>query len=333
MGTEEKMDKNPPEQTKDPKLMTDTEKLDLLLSMMQNFTNRLEALERKTSQIEDENGDSGELWGLMSSCMGRLGALEQKSLEEVPKAHGISPSLWNETMSSMEQATLGLERKTRQIDDEIEGTKAEMKDLKQRVNDLGCETARLTKNTIARESLERNDEAKNVAVYNITEDLIKPHRRHTNSEDEAIGSCLRQIAKRTIENLDDRDIRSVRRISSKGPSTNSPRGSKSAIITFVSVGDAQKFESRLNQAVMGPGRTTRQSSGNHGTRNKRKMNARTGLTTLQRSLLTEAETMTSIEDTQPRDMRRRRQNIMKLTDWRQLETPKEVESHGLTSLK
>ena len=236
------------------------------------------------------------------------------------------------TMVKFTDRLEALERKSLRIEDESENCRKNTErlvcDLGRRMSDLGKETARLTKSTIARESLERNDEAKNVAVYNITEELIKPHRKHTNSEEEAVGSCVRQLAKRTIENLCDKDIKSIRKISS-----NSPKGCQSAIITFVSVGDAQKFEFRLNQAMMGTGPTTRQSNGNRRMKNKRKMNARTGLTVLQRSLLSDAETMVGTDDTHPRDMRLRRENIKKLTDWRRLETPVEFKSIVIYSHK
>jgi hypothetical protein len=233
--------------------------------------------------------------------MTRLSVLERKLTKEVPE--------------SLEELKARVDCVSQLSTKNAESADSGRKILEQRVNEIGYEIASLTKNTIARESIERNDESKNVAVYNIREDLIKPHRIHTGSEEEAIGACLRHLAKSTVGNLDERDVKSVRRINSKGPNSN-----KSAIITFVSVGDAQKFESRLNQAVMRTGRT----KGNREARSRRMMYARTGLTTLQRSLLTEAEIMTSSESTQPRDVRQRKQNIAKLTDWSNLETPKEV---------
>jgi hypothetical protein len=295
---------------------SESTKFDMIIAMLTEFkedmasmNRRLEILEQGVTEKLQVSEDSGDLFTMstvkltMVKFTDRLEALERKSLRMEDENGGLKASM----KSAIEVCT----KNTNSLRNGV-------CDLRRQMSDLGRETARLTKSTIARESLERNNEAKNVAVYNITEELIKPHRKHTNSEEEAVGSCVRQLAKRTIENLCDKDIKSIRKISS-----NSPKGCQSAIITFVSVGDAQKFEFRLNQAMMGTGPTTRQSNGNRRMKNKRKMNARTGLTVLQRSLLSDAETMVGTDDTHPRDMRLRRENIRKLTDWRRLETPVE----------
>ena len=272
------------------KKMTDSEKLDYLIdqiaewrSEMKSFTERLEILEHRSLQ------------GVAQEAISKISD-ENKELK-----------------AGMKTVTDLCMKNTDSLADSVW-------ELRLRLNDVRKETVMLTKSTIAQESFERNEEAKNVAVYNITDELIRPFRNHASSEEEAVGFFVKQLAKQTMKDLCDEDIKSIRKISSK-----SPKGYHSAVITFASVGDAQKFEFRMNQTMMKSIATNK----NLRWRNRRSMNTRAGLSVLQRSLLHDADEMIGTYEynagDHPTNRHLRRDNIKKLTDWSRLEKPIEFQ--------
>ena len=271
-----------------PETMTDSAKIDLLVDMLSKNSARLEAMEK------------------------RLEILEHKSSQGVTE----------EAITKIVDENEGLKARMKFVTDVSEknalNLKSSVDELRLQLNDLRKDTAMLTKSTVAQESFERNEEAKNVAVYNITEEQIRPFRNHTNSEEEALGDFVKKLAQQTVENLCEKDIKSIRKISSK-----SPKGCHSAVITFVSVGDAQKFEFRMNHTMM----ESTSTNSNLRLRNRRRMNTRAGLSVLQRSLLSNADAMIGKYDSRnhPTNLRLRRDNIKKLTDWSRLEKPVEFE--------
>ena len=189
------------------KTMTTDEKLDYLIDMMKSFTERLDILEHRSSQGVTEEAIS-KITDKNDELESRMRFVAEVSLKNA------------------------------------ESLQSSVEDLRLKFNNLRKETVILTNSTIAQESFERNEEAKNVAVYNIPEEHIRPFQNHTNSEEEAVGVYVKKLAQQTVENLHDKDIKSIRKISS-----NSPKGYHSAVITFVSVGDAQKFDFRVNQTM------------------------------------------------------------------------------------
>ena len=301
---------------------TDSEKIDVLIGIaletkLENSA-RFEAIEKRLEILEQGVAEKSQ--ELMRSFMERLEALEHRSLQGVAE----------EAISKITDENDGLKARMKYVTDvcvkNTESLASSMVDLRLQLNDLRKETVNLTKSTIAQESFERNEEAKNVAVYNITDELIRPFRNHTGSEEEAVEVFVKQLAQQTVENLCDKDIKSIRKISSK-----SPKGYHSAVITFVSVGDAQKFDFRLNQTMM----ESIATDDNLRQRNSRRMNTRAGLSVLQRSLLSDADDMIGTYDTRdhPTNRRLRRDNIKKLTDWSRLEKPmkfKPIEIYSIT---
>ena len=271
------------------KTMTTDEKLDYLINLMKSFTDRLETLENRSSQ------------GITEEAISKIA--DKNDELETRMRFVAKVSLKN-----------------------TESLQSSVEDLRLKLNDLRKETVILTKSTIAQESFERNEEAKNVAVYNITEEHIRPFRNHTNSEEEAVGVFVKQLAQQTVANLRDRDIKSIRKISS-----NSPKKYHSALITFVSVGDAQKFDFGVNKAM----KESMTSSSNRRLRNKLRMSTRGGLSVLQRSLLAEADAKIGNYDSQdhPTNRQLRRDNIRKLTDWSHLEKPMKFEPIPIFSVK
>ena len=301
---------------------TDSEKIDVLIGIaletkLENSA-RFEAIEKRLEILEQGVAEKSQ--ELMRSFMERLEALEHRSLQGVAE----------EAISKITDENDGLKARMKYVTDvcvkNTESLASSMVDLRLQLNDLRKETVTLTRSTIAQESFERNEEAKNVAVYNITDELIRPFRNHTGSEEEAVEVFVKQLAQQTVENLCDKDIKSIRKISSK-----SPKGYHSAAITFVSVGDAQKFNFRLNQTMM----ESIATDDNLRQRNSRRMNTRAGLSVLQRSLLSDADDMIGTYDTRdhPTNRRLRRDNIKKLTDWSRLEKPikfKPIEIYSIT---
>ena len=306
---------------------TDSEKIDLLVDIAMKNSARFEAIEKRLEILEQGVAEKSQvkevtdaLWDQMRSFTERLGTLEHRSLQGVAE----------EAISKITDENDGLKARMKYVTDvcvkNTESLASSMVDLRLQLNDLRKETVNLTKSTIAQESFERNEEAKNVAVYNITDELIRPFRNHTGSEEEAVEVFVKQLAQQTVENLCDKDIKSIRKISSK-----SPKGYHSAVITFVSVGDAQKFDFRLNQTMM----ESIATDDNLRQRNSRRMNTRAGLSVLQRSLLSDADDMIGTYDTRdhPTNRRLRRDNIKKLTDWSRLEKPiefKPIEIYSIT---
>ena len=256
------------------KTMTTDEKLDYLINLMKSFTDRLETLERRSSQE------------IMEEAISKI--TDKNDELETRMRFVAEVSLKN-----------------------TESLQSSVEDLRLKLNDLRKETVILTKSTIAQESFERNEEARNVAVYNINDEHIRPFRNHTNSEEEAVGVFVKKLAQQTVENLRDKDIKSIRKINS-----NSPKGYHSAVISFVSVGDAQKFDFMVNQTM----KQSISSSNNRRLKNRIMMNTRRGLSVLQRCLLANADGNYDSRD-HPTNQRMRRDNIRKLTDWSRLENP------------
>jgi len=170
-----------------PETMTDSAKIDLLVDMLSKNSAMLEAMEK------------------------RLEILEHKSSQGVTE----------EAITKIVDENEGLKARMKFVTDVSEknalNLKSSVDELRLQLNDLRKDTAMLTKSTVAQESFERNEEAKNVAVYNITEEQIRPFRNHTNSEEEALGDFVKKLAQQTVENLCEKDIKSIRKISSKSP--------------------------------------------------------------------------------------------------------------------
>ena len=287
--------------------MTDSEKLDLLIDLVMKYPAKFEAIEKRLHLLETSQQEWRSDMKLFTK---RLEILEQRSSQGV--AEEAVPKITDEVDN------LELQSRMRHVAEvslkNAQSLQSSVEDLRLKLNDLRKETVILTKSTIAQESFERNEESKNVAVYNISEEHIRPFRNHTNSEEEAVGVFVKQLAQQTVENLRDSDIKSIRKISS-----NSPKGYHSAVIAFVSVGDAQKFDFRVNQTMKG----WMTSSNNRRLRNRIRMSTRGGLSVLQRSLQADADGMIGNYDSRdhPTNRRLRRDNIRKLTDWSHLEKP------------
>ena len=191
-------------------------------------------------------------------------------------------------------------------------------ELRSALNDTRKETANLIGHAIAKESFEKSSEEKNVAVFNITNRQIAPFRnpeikeRGKNSED-AVKNFLKNLAQEVIKDLGEEDIEHIRSINHQ-----SQKGVHSAVVSFVSIGDAQKFNSRINSKMRN------KSFGQR--RKDTTMRSKLGLTMLQRNLLANTDFITNLEDSQGLPRRPRNSKIRELANFEALWTPVEFES-------
>ena len=187
-----------------------------------------------------------------------------------------------------------------------------VEELRSALNDTRKETANLIRHAIAKESFEKASEEKNVAVFNITDKQISPFRnpeikeRGKNSE-EAVKSFLNKLAHDTVKDLGEEDIESIRPINQQ-----TRKGVHSAVVSFVSVGDAQKFNARINSRMKSKIVTRR--------RENTTICSRLGLTMLQRNLLATTDFITEQEDSQGIQRRPRNSKIRELANWEALWT-------------
>ena len=239
--------------------MNDSEKLDFLINLVNNINTRIDNIEQKLQTLESAQKDS-----------------ENHSTEDTQYLH--------KKMKAISDVNL---RNARRLGDSVE-------ELRGAINVTRRETVSLTKHVVAQESFDKSSEEKNVAVFNITNTQIAPFRdpkikEQSRNSDEAVKLFLNKLAHETIDSLNEGDIRSIKTIDH----WKTPKGYHSAVISFVSVGDAQKFSSRINKK-------TNDLKVSNGPRQHRKslMCSRLGLSMLQRNLLSNADYVMEQEDTQ-----------------------------------
>ena len=249
--------------------MNDSEKLDFLITLVTDLTSRLDDMEKKITTLESAQED-------LQSCNGG----EFLDIRE--------------KLTAQNDANLRNSRSLR----------SSVMELRNALNVTRKETVNLVGHAIANESFEKGSEEKNVAVFNITNRQISSYRNHEIKErdkcsEEAVKSFLNELAHDTIKELNEGDIESIRTISHQ-----TSKGVHSAVISFVSVGDAQKFNARINSNT---------ESTLIGRRGKNSMlRSRLGLTKLQRNLLANADFIGEKEDSQGIKRRSRNSRIREL---------------------
>ena len=249
--------------------MNDSEKLDFLINIVTDLTSRLDDMEQRITSLESAQED------FQSRNAGDFLDIREK-------------------LTAQNDANLRNSRSLR----------SSVMELRNALNVTRKETVSLVEHAIANESFEKGSEEKNVAVFNITNRQISSYRNHEIKErdkcsEEAIKGFLNKLARDTIKELKEEDIESIRTISHQ-----TSKGAHSAVISFVSVGDAQKFNARINSNT---------ESNLIGRRRKNSMiRSRLGLTTLQRNLLANADIIREQEDSQGIERRSRKSRIKEL---------------------
>ena len=260
--------------------MNDSEKLDFLITLVTDLTSRLDDMEQKIMSLESAQGD------LQTRNGGEFLDIREK-------------------LTALNDANLRNSRSLR----------SSVVELRNAVNVTRKETVNLVGHAIANESFEKGSEEKNVAVFNITNKQISPYRNPEIKErdkcsEEAVKSFLNKLAHDTVKELNEKDIESIRTISHQ-----TSKGVHSAVISFVSVGDAQKFNARINS------NTESNLVGRLGQNSM--IRSRLGLTMLQRNLLANADIIREQEDSQGIKRRSRKSRIKELasceTLWTSLE--------------
>ena len=274
--------------------MNDSEKLDFLINIVTDLTSRLDDMEQRITSLESAQEDfQSRNAGDFLDIREKLTALNDAQEDFQSRNAGDFLDV-REKLTALNDAN---SKNSKSLGSSV-------MELRSALNATRKETVNFVRHAIANESFEKGSEEKNVAIFNITNRQISSYRNHDIKErdkcsEEAVKSFLNELAHDTIKELNEGDIESIRTISHQ-----TSKGVHSAVISFVSVGDAQKFNARINSNTESTliGRRCKNSM----------LRSRLGLTKLQRNLLANADFIGEKEDSQGIKRRSRNSRIREL---------------------